>query len=86
MQLEILTLNQKDKDKCISDHLYVKSKIWPDDLIYKTETDHGHGEQTCGFLVSRMGRAVGGGAMGWMGSLGFVGSQGDTGGQGRELA
>ena len=26
----------------------MESKIWQNDLIYKTETDHGHGEQTCG--------------------------------------
>ena len=26
----------------------MKSKIWHNDPIYKTETDHRHGEQTCG--------------------------------------
>ena len=27
---------------------YLESKYCTDDPIYKTETDHGHGEQTCG--------------------------------------
>ena len=25
----------------------MESKIWQNDPIYKKETDHGHGEQTC---------------------------------------
>ena len=46
MELEILILNelrQKEKDKYHTSHIWIR-----DDTIYKTETDHGHGEQACG--------------------------------------
>ena len=36
-----------------------------DDPIYKTETDHRHGEQTCGCQG-------GGEGVGWTGSLGLI--------------
>ena len=50
MQLEILTLSklsQKEKDN--NDIIYLCNlKYGTDDPVYKTETDHSHGEQTCG--------------------------------------
>ena len=39
-------------------------KYGTNDPIYKTETDHGHREQTCGSQQ--------GGGVGWMGSLGLI--------------
>ena len=41
MQLEILILSkvsQKEKYKYHMNHLYVESKTWPNEPIYKTET------------------------------------------------
>ena len=41
MDLEIMILNEvsQTKTNIIWYHLYVESKIWPNELIYKTETD-----------------------------------------------
>ena len=49
MELEILILYETShKDKYHVRHLCVASKYGADDPIYKTDTGHGHGEQTGG--------------------------------------
>ena len=52
MEPEILILNevnQKERDKYHNDFTYLWNlKYGPDDPIYKTETNHGQGEQNCG--------------------------------------
>ena len=57
--------NKLEKD-IIWYHLYVESKIWHKWLIYKTDTDHGHGGQAWFAGGSREG-------VGWTGILGLSG-------------
>ena len=51
MEIEILILSEVTRNKktnTIWYHLFVEIKYGTDDPIYKTERDHGQGEQTCG--------------------------------------
>ena len=69
MQQEILLvseISQKEKDK-----YHMVSHMWNvkcvlNDPTYKTETDHRHGEQTCGCQRS------GAEGVGWTGNVGMV--------------
>ena len=66
MELETRILSevsQKEKDKHHMIPLICGSKIQHKLSIYKTETDHGHGGQTC---------VCQGEGVGWTGSLGVV--------------
>ena len=68
MQLELLILSevsQKEKDK-----YHMISPMWnlkygTNDPIYKTETDHGHGEQACGCQWGVRKEWDGWGVWGW---------------------
>ena len=56
MQLEILIISKSERERQIPyDITYMWNlKYGTNDPIYRTETDHGHGEQTC--VAKREGR------------------------------
>ena len=65
MDLDIIRLSQKEKDK-----YHIISHAWnlkydTNKLIYETETDSRHREQTCGFQGGGLAVGVGGGFGVW---------------------
>ena len=66
IELDILSeVSWKEKDKYhVTSHMQIL-KHGTDDPIYKTETDHGHGEQTCGCQEGAGREWDGQGVWGW---------------------